>query len=73
MINWGRFAKTIIAVVTGAIGWATLVVNSDAGSITANEWIVGATYLATALGVYAVPNAQPVGPTVPAVPDVDRI
>ena len=50
------FNKTIVAVVTGAIGWATLVVNSPAAHISASEWIVGATYLATALGVYSVSN-----------------
>lgn len=48
--------KTIVAVVTGVIGWATLVVQSAPSRITSTEWIVGATYLATALGVYAVKN-----------------
>ena len=56
-IMLGKYGKTITAIITGAIGWATLVVNSDAVDITANEWIVGATALATALGVYAVANA----------------
>lgn len=56
-MNWSAIRKTITAVVVGAIGWATLVVNSDATSITSSEWIVGATVLATALGVYAVPNS----------------
>lgn len=51
-----RYLKTITAVITGAVGWATLVVASEASAISAEEWIVGATYLATALGVYAVPN-----------------
>ena len=53
----GKYAKTITAVVAGAIGWATLVVNSDPSAITASEWIAGATYLAVALGVYVAPNA----------------
>jgi hypothetical protein len=57
-MNLGRYAKLVTALVTGAIGWATLVVNSDPTAITAEEWIVGATYLATALGVYTVPNAS---------------
>ena len=49
--------KTITAVVVGAIGWATLVVESSSGPITSTEWIAGATALAIALGVYTVPNA----------------
>lgn len=52
-----RYSKTISAVITGAIGWATLVVNSASGPITSGEWIVGATALATALGVYTFSNA----------------
>jgi hypothetical protein len=51
-----NYLKTISAVVVGLIGWATLVVNSEPVDITASEWIVLATALATALGVYAVPN-----------------
>ena len=56
-MNLGKYSKTIIAVVTGVIGWATLVVASDPAAITSSEWIVGATALATALGVYSVTNA----------------
>lgn len=55
-MNLGRYAKLVTALVAGAIGFATLVVNSAPTAITAPEWIVGATYLATALGVYVVPN-----------------
>jgi L-serine deaminase len=58
-MNLSRYSKTIMAVVAGAIGWATLVVNSPAAHISAQEWIVGATYLASALGVFVVPNQQP--------------
>lgn len=54
---FGKYAKLITALVAGAIGWATLVVNSPASAISASEWIAGATYLAVALGVFAVPNA----------------
>lgn len=57
-MNLGKYAKLVTALVTGAIGWAVLVVNSAPTDITASEWIAGATYLATALGVYAVPNAS---------------
>lgn len=55
----GRYSKLITALVSGAIGWATLVVNSAPTSITAAEWIAGATYAAIALGVWAVPNQPP--------------
>lgn len=53
----GTYGKLITAIITGIIGWATLVVNSPAADISSSEWIVGATALATALGVYAVSNA----------------
>lgn len=52
-----KYRKTIAAVVTGLIGWATMVVASDSSSITSTEWIALATVLATALGVYGVTNA----------------
>lgn len=54
----GTYGKTITAVITGLIGWATLVVNSASESITSGEWIVLATVLATALGVYSISNAK---------------
>ena len=50
------YRKTITALVTGAIGWAAVVITSDQTAISASEWLMGATALATALGVYAVPN-----------------
>lgn len=58
MMNLRRYRKTVAAVVTGAIGWAAAVVASEPSSITASEWIFGATALATALGVYTVANAR---------------
>ncbi len=58
VISFGRYAKTVTALVAGAIGFATLVVNSAPTAITASEWIAGATYLAVALGVWTVPNAS---------------
>jgi predicted RecA/RadA family phage recombinase len=60
MEKLNEYRKTITAVVTGAIGWATLVIVSDPVAITAPEWVAGATALAIALGVYAVPNDPPV-------------
>lgn len=58
MTRLAPYRKTIAALVVAAIGWATAVVASPAEAITATEWILGATGLAAALGVYATPNAQ---------------
>jgi hypothetical protein len=55
----GKYNKFITAIVAGGIGWATLVVNSPHAAITAQEWIVGATYLASALGVWTIANVGP--------------
>lgn len=57
-MNLGPYAKVITALIAGAIGWATLVVHSASGPITADEWIQGATALAIALGVFVAPNAS---------------
>lgn len=54
---FGTYTKSITALVAGAIGWATLVVNSAPSAISAAEWIAGGTYLAVALGVWALPNS----------------
>lgn len=53
----GLNAKAISAFIAGAIGFATLVVQSAPSSITAEEWIVAGTYLSTVVLVYVVPNA----------------
>lgn len=52
----GKYRKTIAAVATGLIGWATVVVQSAPSGVTSSEWIMLATVLATALGVYGVTN-----------------
>jgi hypothetical protein len=51
-----NYRKTLTALVTGGIGWATMVVQSAPPGITATEWIAAATVGATALGVYAIAN-----------------
>lgn len=56
-MNLGIYSKTVTALIVGAIGWASLVVHSTSGPITADEWIVGATALASAFGVFVVKNA----------------
>lgn len=55
-MNLAPYRKTVTAIVVGLIGWATVVVTSEAVKITAPEWIGLATAVATALGVYTVPN-----------------
>lgn len=58
-MNLPAYRKTIAAVVTGLIGWVTVVVTSEASNVTAAEWIMLATVLATAFGVFQVPNEEP--------------
>lgn len=55
-MNLSEYRKTISAIVTGFIGWATVVVASDPTAVTSSEWLMLATVLATALGVYTVEN-----------------
>lgn len=55
-MNLAPYRKTVTAVVTGAIGWATVVVTSAPAAITSGEWIMLATVMATAFGVYQVAN-----------------
>jgi hypothetical protein len=52
----GNYSKTVTAVVTGLVAWVMLVAKSASGPITASEWIILATAVATALGVYGVPG-----------------
>ncbi len=56
-MNLSQYKKTISAIVTGLIGWATVVTTSADAAITSGEWIMLATVLATALGVYTFTNA----------------
>lgn len=57
-MNLAPYRKTVSAVVTGVIGWAAAVVASAPTHVTASEWVFGATVLATALGVWALPNTE---------------
>lgn len=52
-----KYNKTIAALVTGLIGWASAVITSNATQVTASEWVMLATVIATALGVYQVKNS----------------
>lgn len=56
MGNLPAYRKTVTALVVGLLGWGTVVVTSPADAITASEWLAMGVALATALGVYTVPN-----------------
>jgi hypothetical protein len=64
-VNLGHYSKTITALVAGVLGWAAVVITSDAAKITASEWLALGTAAATALGVYAVPNQPAAHPNRP--------
>lgn len=77
-MNLTAYSKTITALVTGLLGWGAVVITSEANPVTASEWLALGVAVATALGVYAVPNGpaqvQVVNPPeepvqVEAVPD----
>lgn len=57
MTNLAHYRKTITAIVVGALGWASVVITSPVTQVTAAEWLGLATAIATAVGVYTVPNA----------------
>lgn len=50
-----KYRKTVVAVVGAALAWSELVIGGPV-AISASEWRAGAVLLATALGVYAIPN-----------------
>jgi len=54
--NLAPYRKTVTALVVGLIGWATVVVTSQPVAVTSSEWLQFAVTLATAFGVYQVPN-----------------
>jgi hypothetical protein len=53
---FGRYTKTVAAFVGAAIAFGTLVVTSPQAAISSSEWLSGGIGLATALGVYVLPN-----------------
>jgi hypothetical protein len=56
-MNLSPYRKSITAVVSTVVIWAGYVVISDPAAITSSEWVTLASGLATALGVFAVPNS----------------
>lgn len=51
------YKKLVASVVTAALAWGNIVVNSAPTAITAPEWISGGVLLAGAFGVYKATNA----------------
>ena len=51
-----QYRKTLTAIVTGVLGWFATIIASEAETISQSEWLMLAVVLATALGVYGVPN-----------------
>ena len=55
-MDLAKYRKTISALITGLIGWGFIVVASKEAPISASEWLALAVAVATATGVYLVPN-----------------
>jgi hypothetical protein len=53
-----EYRKSITALFTGIVGWAGFVIASAPTEITAPEWLMLATAVGIALGVYAMPNGE---------------
>lgn len=58
MNNLQAYRKAIAAVIIGLLGWAGVVITSPEAAITASEWLGLGVAVATALGVYQVPNER---------------
>ena len=58
MKNLPAYRKTIAAMVVGLLAWGGVVVTSPEAAITASEWLGLGGTLATALGVYTIPNER---------------
>ncbi len=54
-----KYQKAIAALVTGLLGWFGVVIasNPDHLHVTNPQWLALGVVVATALGVYGVPNA----------------
>ncbi len=62
LMNLGRYRKTIAA----AVGAIAAIVSLNLVHGTAQTWLVGIVAVATALGVYTVPNRPAGSPPPPA-------
>lgn len=58
-MNLAQYNKTITALVIAVLGWVSVVVSSEAASVTSSEGLALGVALATAFGVYYVPNKTP--------------
>lgn len=57
-MNLAMYRKTITALVTGLLGWGAVVITSEPTAITSSEWLGLGVALATAFGVYQIPNEE---------------
>jgi len=64
MPNFGRYSKAVAAVIGQALTFATLYYGG-------NHYVAAAVAVASALGVYAVPNAGGTAPKAPAEPPLE--
>jgi hypothetical protein len=65
MFSFGKYAKAITALVTAILGWFAVVIaaSPDSFHVSNSQWLGLGVALATALGVYGMPN-QPSEPPV---------
>jgi hypothetical protein len=52
------YRKTVASLITGLLGWGSIVVASNRAGISAEEWLTLGVVLATSLGVYSVTNEK---------------
>ena len=57
--------KTVVALVSAALTWGTLVVDSPSQSITSQEWLALGFALIGVVGVWTVPNKSAPDATLP--------
>ena len=72
MSKLAPYQKTIAALITGVLGWFAYVVAASPDTFTVSnaQWLALGVAVATALGVYGVPNTPASTPAPPAPGDV---
>lgn len=55
-----KYQKTIAALVTGVLGWFAVVISASPNTftVTNSQWLALGVVVATALGVYGIPNTE---------------
>lgn len=67
MTKLGKYQKTIAALVAGILGWFAVIIAASPNNfhVTSSQWLALGVALATALGVYGVPNTPAKDDTTP--------